>query len=154
MAIDVSWAHLEWANTMATLRTHIVLPAVLARDHDESPGPCGRTAFFEETAAKEIKRRRLQVFLANGCATSRRPPAATRDGCRLSCLSLARPAATANRPGGRASYLRQSCKHYGWLPFEKKPVQEPHVARALSAMDISSVLRCGAGETNNSSEFA
>ena len=57
---------MEWANAMATLRTHIVLPAELAKDLDELVGPRGRSAFLVETAAKEIKRRRLLAFLASG----------------------------------------------------------------------------------------
>ncbi|MGD0787586.1 MAG: hypothetical protein ABR898_06340 [Terracidiphilus sp.] len=48
---------------MATLRTHIVLPAELAKELDELVGPRGRSAFLVETAAKEIKRRRLLAFL-------------------------------------------------------------------------------------------
>jgi hypothetical protein len=50
---------------MATLRTHIVLPAELAEELDELVGPRGRSAFLVETAAKEIKRRRLLAFLAS-----------------------------------------------------------------------------------------
>jgi hypothetical protein len=48
---------------MATLRTHINLPEELARDLDELVGPRGRSAFLVETAAKEIKRRKLLAFL-------------------------------------------------------------------------------------------
>jgi hypothetical protein len=48
---------------MATLRTHINLPAELARDLDELVGPRGRSAFLVETAAKEIKKRKLLAFL-------------------------------------------------------------------------------------------
>jgi hypothetical protein len=48
---------------MATLRTHIVLPAELAKELDELVGPRGRSAFLVETAAKEIKRRKLLAFL-------------------------------------------------------------------------------------------
>jgi hypothetical protein len=51
---------------MATLRTHIILPAELAKDLDELVGPRGRSAFLVETAAKEIKRRRLLAFLESG----------------------------------------------------------------------------------------
>jgi hypothetical protein len=48
---------------MATLRAHIVLPAQLARDIDEIAGPRGRSAFLVETAAKEVRRRKLLAFL-------------------------------------------------------------------------------------------
>jgi hypothetical protein len=48
---------------MATLRTHINLPEELARELDELVGPRGRSAFLVETAAREIKRRRLLAFL-------------------------------------------------------------------------------------------
>ena len=48
---------------MATLRTHINLPEELAKDLDELVGPRGRSAFLVETAAKEIKRRKLLAFL-------------------------------------------------------------------------------------------
>lgn len=48
---------------MATLRTHIVLPAELAQDIDELAGPRGRSAFIVETAAKEVRRRKLLAFL-------------------------------------------------------------------------------------------
>ncbi len=48
---------------MATLRTHIVLPAELATEIDQLVGPRGRSAFLVETAAKEVKRRRLLAFL-------------------------------------------------------------------------------------------
>jgi hypothetical protein len=51
---------------MATLRTHIILPAELAKELDELVGPRGRSAFLVETAAKEIKRRRLLAFLESG----------------------------------------------------------------------------------------
>jgi hypothetical protein len=47
---------------MATLRTHIVLPAQLAKDIDELAGPRGRSAFIVETAAKEVRRRKLLAF--------------------------------------------------------------------------------------------
>jgi len=56
-------AHLEWANDMATLRTHIVLPAELVSEIDAIVGPRGRSAFIVETAAKEVKRRKLLAFL-------------------------------------------------------------------------------------------
>lgn len=48
---------------MATLRTHIVLPAELAKEIDEIAGPRGRSAFLVETAAKEVRRRKLLAFL-------------------------------------------------------------------------------------------
>jgi hypothetical protein len=54
---------MEWAIAMATLRTHINLPEELAKDIDELAGPRGRSAFLVETAAKEIKRRKLLAFL-------------------------------------------------------------------------------------------
>lgn len=50
---------------MATLRTHIVLPAELAKDIDELAGPRGRSAFIVETTAKEVRRRKLLAFLEN-----------------------------------------------------------------------------------------
>ena len=50
---------------MATLRTHIVLPAELAKEIDELAGPRGRSAFLVETAAKEVRRRKLLAFLQN-----------------------------------------------------------------------------------------
>lgn len=48
---------------MATLRTHISIPAQLAKDIDEIAGPRGRSAFLTELAEKEVKRRRLLAFL-------------------------------------------------------------------------------------------
>jgi hypothetical protein len=48
---------------MATLRTHIVLPSELAQDIDDLAGPRGRSAFIVETAAKEVRRRKLLAFL-------------------------------------------------------------------------------------------
>ncbi|MGA9673156.1 MAG: hypothetical protein WBQ94_28410 [Terracidiphilus sp.] len=48
---------------MATVRTHIVLPAELAKDIDELAGPRGRSAFIVETTAKEVRRRKLLAFL-------------------------------------------------------------------------------------------
>ena len=48
---------------MPTLRAHIVLPAELVEEIDELVGPRGRSAFLSETAAKEIKRRKLLAFL-------------------------------------------------------------------------------------------
>jgi hypothetical protein len=54
---------MEWAFTMATLRAHVVLPAELAKEIDELVGPRGRSAFLVETAAKEVKRRKLLAFL-------------------------------------------------------------------------------------------
>jgi hypothetical protein len=56
---------MEWAFTMATLRAHVVLPAKLAKEIDEIVGPRGRSAFLVETAAKEVKRRKLLAFLAS-----------------------------------------------------------------------------------------
>jgi len=50
---------------MATLRAHVVLPAKLAKEIDEIVGPRGRSAFLVETAAKEVKRRKLLAFLAS-----------------------------------------------------------------------------------------
>lgn len=50
--------------SMATVRTHILLPAKLAKDIDQIAGPRGRSAFLVETAEKEVKRRRLLAFLA------------------------------------------------------------------------------------------
>jgi len=48
---------------MATLRTHILLPAKLAQEIDEIAGPRGRSAFLVEMAEKEVKRRKLLAFL-------------------------------------------------------------------------------------------
>jgi hypothetical protein len=48
---------------MATLRTHIVLPAQLAAEIDALAGPRGRSAFIVETAEKEVRRRKLLAFL-------------------------------------------------------------------------------------------
>jgi hypothetical protein len=48
---------------MATLRTHIVLPAELAEEIDKLVGPRGRSAFLVETAEREVKRRKLLAFL-------------------------------------------------------------------------------------------
>jgi hypothetical protein len=48
---------------MATNRIQIVLPAELAREIDELVGPRKRSAFLVESAAKEIKRRKLLAFL-------------------------------------------------------------------------------------------
>ena len=48
---------------MATLRTHIVLPAELAKEIDEIAGPRGRSAFLVETATREVRRRKLLAFL-------------------------------------------------------------------------------------------
>ncbi|MGA2050527.1 MAG: hypothetical protein ABSG96_22715 [Terracidiphilus sp.] len=48
---------------MATVRTHIVLPAELAKEIDAIAGPRRRSSFLVETAEKEIKRRKLLAFL-------------------------------------------------------------------------------------------
>ena len=48
---------------MATVRTHIVLPAELAKEIDELAGPRGRSAFIVETTAKEVRRRKLLALL-------------------------------------------------------------------------------------------
>jgi hypothetical protein len=48
---------------MATNRIQIVLPAELAREIDELVGPRKRSAFLVESAAQEIKRRKLLAFL-------------------------------------------------------------------------------------------
>ena len=48
---------------MATLRTHIVLPAELAEEIDKLVGPRGRSAILVETAEREVKRRKLLAFL-------------------------------------------------------------------------------------------
>jgi hypothetical protein len=48
---------------MATVRTHIVLPAELAKEIDAIAGPRRRSSFLVETAEKEIKRRKLLEFL-------------------------------------------------------------------------------------------
>ena len=54
---------MEWAIYMATVRTHVVLPAELAKEIDEIAGPRGRSAFIVETTAKEVRRRKLLAFL-------------------------------------------------------------------------------------------
>lgn len=48
---------------MSTQRTHIVLPAQLAKDIDDLVGPRKRSAFIVETTAKEVRRRKLLAFL-------------------------------------------------------------------------------------------
>lgn len=48
---------------MATIRTHIVLPAEVARDIDALVGKRGRSAFLAEIAQREIRRRRLLAIL-------------------------------------------------------------------------------------------
>lgn len=51
---------------MATLRTHIILPAKLAKEIDELVGPRGRSAFFVELAENEVRKQRLLAFLDRG----------------------------------------------------------------------------------------
>jgi hypothetical protein len=48
---------------MSTVRTHIVMPAKLAKEIDELVGPRGRSAFLVENAEREVKRRRLLALL-------------------------------------------------------------------------------------------
>jgi hypothetical protein len=48
---------------MATLRTHLVLPAELVSEIDELVGPRQRSAFITEVASAEVKKRRLLEFL-------------------------------------------------------------------------------------------
>jgi len=48
---------------MSTVRTHIVMPARLAKDIDELVGPRGRSAFLVENAEREVKRRKLLALL-------------------------------------------------------------------------------------------
>jgi hypothetical protein len=48
---------------MSTLRTHIVIPAELAKDIDELAGPRGRSAFLVEAAQNEVRRQKLLAFL-------------------------------------------------------------------------------------------
>jgi len=54
---------MEWAYAMSTVRTHIVMPAKLAKEIDELVGPRGRSAFLVENAEREVKRRRLLALL-------------------------------------------------------------------------------------------
>jgi hypothetical protein len=51
---------------MATLRTHIVIPAKLAKDIDELAGPRGRSAFLVEAAENEVRKQKLLAFLDRG----------------------------------------------------------------------------------------
>ena len=51
---------------MATLRTHIALPAKLAKDIDELAGPRGRSAFLVEAAESEVRKQKLLAFLDSG----------------------------------------------------------------------------------------
>jgi hypothetical protein len=48
---------------MATMRTHVILPAKLAQEIDALVGPRGRSAFLVEIATAEVKRRQLKAFL-------------------------------------------------------------------------------------------
>ena len=48
---------------MSTVRTHIVMPAKLAKEIDELVGPRGRSAFLVENAEREVKRRKLLAFM-------------------------------------------------------------------------------------------
>jgi hypothetical protein len=48
---------------MSTVRTHIVMPAKLAKDIDELVGPRGRSAFLVANAEREVKRRKLLALL-------------------------------------------------------------------------------------------
>jgi len=51
---------------MATQRTHVVLPEDLVREIDAAVGPRGRSAFLEETARAELRRRWLLNYLDKG----------------------------------------------------------------------------------------
>jgi hypothetical protein len=51
---------------MATLRTHIVLPAELAKEIDQIAGPRGRSAFLVELAENEVRKRKMLAFLDRG----------------------------------------------------------------------------------------
>ena len=48
---------------MDIVRAHVILPAKLAREIDKIAGPRGRSAFLVESAEREIKRIKLEVFL-------------------------------------------------------------------------------------------
>ena len=48
---------------MATVRTHIAMPAKLAQDIDALAGPRGRSAFLVALAEKEVKKQKLLAFL-------------------------------------------------------------------------------------------
>lgn len=48
---------------MATVRTHIAMPAKLAKDIDALAGPRGRSAFLVALAEKEVKKQKLLAFL-------------------------------------------------------------------------------------------
>ena len=48
---------------MDIVRAHVILPAKLAGEIDKIAGPRGRSAFLVESAEKEIKRIKLEVFL-------------------------------------------------------------------------------------------
>jgi len=48
---------------MSTVRTHIAMPAKLAKEIDELVGPRGRSAFLVENAEREVKRRKLLALL-------------------------------------------------------------------------------------------
>ncbi len=48
---------------MATLRTHIVIPAKLAKDIDALAGPRGRSAFLVEAAENEVRKQKMLAFL-------------------------------------------------------------------------------------------
>jgi hypothetical protein len=47
-------------------RTHVVLPAELIKEIDALVGPRGRSAFIEETATAELRRRWLLNYLDKG----------------------------------------------------------------------------------------
>ena len=51
---------------MATLRTHIVLPAELAKEIDALAGPRGRSAFLVELAENEVRKQKMLAFLDRG----------------------------------------------------------------------------------------
>src|ERR1700749_120447 len=48
---------------MHTQKTHVILPQDLLAEIDALVGPRGRSAFLDETARSELKRRHLLAFL-------------------------------------------------------------------------------------------
>jgi hypothetical protein len=48
---------------MATIRTHVILPAEVLREIDALVGQRGRSAFLAEVAQQEVRRRKLLAVL-------------------------------------------------------------------------------------------
>ena len=60
---SISYVTLGVGFTMATTRTHVILPAEVLREIDALVGQRGRSAFLAEVAQQEVRRRKLLAVL-------------------------------------------------------------------------------------------